>query len=166
MNNNRLRLVKYSGPEDFHYFSSLVYNESIMKMNMGRVFTKEEAEEYFNFFIENDKKYNFAGNYKVFIEDSNIYIGLATLRPNEELSGAEIEYMILPSYWGNGYGNKIVNYLLKLATKNENLKEITAITHVNNIRSKKILLKNGFESYKVYKVEENNNLVEIFKKNI
>jgi RimJ/RimL family protein N-acetyltransferase len=164
MEGNRLELVKYTGLEDFHYFSCIVFNESIMNMNMGRIFTQEEAEEYFDFMIENDKRYDFAGNYKVFIENNNIYIGTATLRLSEDLLGAEIEYMLLPDYWGKGYGTEIVGCLLNLVSKYESVKEIIAITDPNNIGSRKVLLKNGFESNLTYKVEEDDRIAEKFIK--
>lgn len=164
MEKDRVKFEKYVGQDDFHYYSCLVFNESVMEMNMGRTFTNEEAIEYFNFMIDKDRKYDYAGNFKIFIERTNLYIGTATLRMNDDLSGAEIEYMLLPDYWGQGYGTEIVEYLLRLVTNYESVKEITAIIIPSNIASKKILLKNGFESECVYKVEENNSFAELFKK--
>lgn len=164
MEKSRVKFEKYAGHDDFHYYSCLVFNASVMEMNMGRAFTNEEAIEYFNFMIDNDRKYDSAGNFKVFIERTNLYIGTATLRLNDDLLGAEIEYMLLPDYWGQGYGTEIVECLLKLATNYESVKEITAITIPSNIASKKVLLNNGFKSDCVYKVEENNSFAELFKK--
>lgn len=164
MDQGRVRLEKYIGLEDYHYYASLVFNESVMNMNLGRTFTKDEADEYFKFMLDNDKNYEYAGNFKVFIENNNSYLGTATLRLYEDLSGAEIEYMLLPDYWGQGFGTEVVSCLLKLAANFVSVKEITAITTTNNIHSKKVLIKNGFKSDCIYKVEENNSFAELFKK--
>lgn len=163
MEKSKIKFEKYIGKEDYSYFSCLVFNEQVMNMNMGRVFTEEEAVNYFGFMINNSE------NYKIFIENSDIsriYIGTATLRLNENESEAEIEYMLLPDYWGKGYGTDIVGSLINLAKNKKNIKELIAITDPNNIGSQKVLIKNGFESFRIYKVEENDRLAEIFKKNI
>lgn len=163
MSKNRIRFVKYMGKEDYTYFSCLVFNEQVMNMNMGRPFTVDEAIEYYDYMINNSECY------KVFkINPNKIceYIGSAILRVNEDLIEAEIEYMILPDFWGNGYGTEIVGRLINYAKKNKSIKELIAITDPNNIRSKKVLQKNGFDSIRIYKVDENNKLAEMFKKNI
>lgn len=162
MKNFRLKLEKYER-NDFHYFSSLVFNENVMNMNMGRIFTKEEAEEYFDFMINNSRKYEFAGYYKVFKECNSEFLGTAALSLNEDYLGAEIEFMLLPDYWGKGYGTEIVGCLLEFVKKHPGIKEITAITKQNNIGSRNVLLKNGFAYHSVLKVEEEDRLAEIYK---
>lgn len=161
----RVKLEKYE-QNDFHYFSSLVFNESVMNMNMGRIFTKEEAEDYFHFMINNNKKYEFAGHYKVFKECNSEFIGTATLSLNENFLSAEIEFMILPDYWGKGYGTEIASCLLEFAKKYDVIKEITAITNQNNIGSRNVLQKNGFEYQSTYKVEEEDRLADIYIKKL
>ncbi|SHI13614.1 hypothetical protein SAMN02745196_03121 [Clostridium collagenovorans DSM 3089] len=44
---DRLYLEKFVSIDDFKYFSKLVFNEEVMNMNLGRVFTIEESEMYF-----------------------------------------------------------------------------------------------------------------------
>jgi len=59
---------------------------------------------------------------------------------------AEIGYMILPEYWGKGYGGKIAELLIKKAKKT-NLNVLKAIIDPSNIPSRKILMKQGLSSY-------------------
>ena len=37
---------------DYDYVTRLLFNESVMNMNMGRVFTPEEADQYFTFILK------------------------------------------------------------------------------------------------------------------
>jgi len=49
--------------------------------------------------------------------------------------------MLLPEYWGKGYGGQIASKL------------INAANHPNNTASKKILLKNGFCTVKICEMD-------------
>lgn len=164
MKAERIKLEKYSGQEDFPLYSCLVYNDIVMNMNMGRIFTKEEAEEHYGYLMDCNEKYEFGGSYKVFITSNNTYIGSAILWINEELLSAEVEYMILPAYWGNGYATEVVKAILEIVNNYESIKEVKAITNPTNLASKKVLIKNGFVCVETFKVEENNSLAEIYKK--
>jgi len=59
---------------------------------------------------------------------------------------AEIGYMLLPEFWGRGFGNEIAEALLKIAISDPNLTRVYANTDPNNVASRKILINNGFTS--------------------
>lgn len=119
-----------------------------MKMNLGRVFTDEEAEMVFGAYLEMNADEGAAGAYKVY-SDTGEYVGMGSLCPNEELGAVEIEYMLLPRCWRRGYGTELVGELLKLASRS-GLCKAAAITDPENIPSQKVLLKNGFEFVKQF----------------
>ncbi|MDV2887909.1 GNAT family N-acetyltransferase, partial [Alkalihalophilus pseudofirmus] len=77
--------------------------------------------------------------------------GHLTLNENK-IEEAEIGYMILPKYWGKGYGSTIAKQLIESA-KQTNLNILKAIIDPKNIPSRKILIKQGFSSEKVCEID-------------
>ena len=64
---------------------------------------------------------------------------------------AELGYMLLPKYWGKGYGSRIAEALIYMAEKTK-VRRLTAIIDPNNIPSRKILIKHGFHSEKLCEI--------------
>ncbi len=60
--------------------------------------------------------------------------------------------MLLPKYWGKGFGSEIANALVEKA-KEDGLKKLTAIIDPNNVASRKILISLGFHSLKVCEID-------------
>lgn len=146
-----MRLVKYS-EVDKHLYFQLIFNEETMKMNLGRVFTREEAEAFFEAVLEINASETGIGFYKVFTchEGSDTYIGMGVINQNEEHGALEIEYMLLPQYWNCGYGTKLAETLVQAARHIQNSPRIVAITDSANRYSKRILCKIGFEFVQQY----------------
>ena len=88
-----------------------------MKMNLGRVFTQEEADLFFRAVRSVNGSGGKEGYYKVFacMEGKEEYIGMGALSFNEVYSAAEIEYMLLPQYWNKGYGTQLVKILTDMS---------------------------------------------------
>ena len=156
----RILLERFISQRDFSYFAKLAFNEAVMKMNMGRVFTKEEAEGYFQSIME----YNFAneksGTYKVFEIESKSYIGICSLWQKEGI--AEVEYMVLPEYWGKGFATEMVNCLIEYAKQNPAINKLNGLIDPTNSQSKNVLTKNGFILEGQMRVEENNSVVDVY----
>lgn len=162
---NEIYLKKFSCGDDFQYFFKLVSNEKIMVMNYGRVFTLEEAKKYYEKVLSINEKHKDFGQFKVFEGITHNFIGLGAIVANEEVTEAEIEYLLLPNYWGKGYGSTLAETLISMASGVKSIEKVTAIADPNNVGSKKILLKNGFVSSKVYEIDDGS-LAEIFHKTI
>lgn len=163
---NRIYFDKFVSEDDFHYFIDLVTNEKVMIMNYGRVFTLEEANQLYKGMLKRNKRHDDFGDFKVFQRDTNTFIGLGTLSINNDFTECELEYMLLPEYWGKGYGSEIAGELIKKAEDTKSIQKITAYIDPNNIGSKKILLNNGFVSCKLYKNPDDGSPVEMFSKEI
>lgn len=161
--NSNIYFEKFFSEGDFLYCWQLVSNEKVMIMNYGRVFTMEETNELFRHMIDKSKNYEGFGYFKVFKKESNEYIGLGAVIINDDFTEAEIEYMLLPEYWGEGYGSKVVSNLLNKIDETKSIKKVIAITKPNNIVSKRILYKNGFRLFKIYEVDDGS-LAEILIK--
>lgn len=163
--NNQMYFEKFSSEDDFEYFFKLVSNEKIMTMNFGRVFTLEEAKKYYEKVLSINEKSKDLGQFKVFEGSNKDFIGLGAIVANEDVTEVEIEYLLLPDYWGKGYGSSIAETLVSMASGVKSIKKVTAIADPNNMGSKKILLKNGFVSSEIYEIDDGS-LAEIFHKTI
>lgn len=62
---------------------------------------------------------------------------------------AELGYWLGEPYWGKGITTVAVKALLNIAMNELSLKQVYAYCFINNIGSKKVLLKNGFKEIKV-----------------
>ncbi|GAA0124517.1 hypothetical protein UT300019_04190 [Clostridium sp. CTA-19] len=163
--NDNIYFKKYLSQKDFLDYWKLVSNEKAMVMNYGRVFTFREAKQLFDCMLRINLKSQYLGYFKVFNTNSNTFIGIAGINANDSSSELEIEYMLFPQYWGKEYGTKIVDKLISMAKQRKNIKRVIAITDPNNVVSKKLLVKYGFNSLKIYKIN-NGSLAEMFVKQL
>lgn len=157
------KFEKFVGEEDFKLLKILVSNEAVMKMNMGRIFTEEEARGFFQMILSCNKSTGVIGFYKIYLIETNEFIGLGAINENNEYEAKEIEYMLLPQYWHKGYGTQVVNLLIGKIEKFFGTTSIVAITDPQNIYSRKILQNNSFVSKKIY-VNEDGESAELFMK--
>lgn len=143
-------LERFHGETDFALYSKLVFNEAVMRMNMGRVFTPQEARCFYQMILECSASPENLGYFKVGLSEGGPFMGLCAIERNEEFDAAEIEYMLLPEYWHKGYGSALVTRLLELAHSALHTHRVIAITDPENVFSRRILLKHGFSSQKTY----------------
>lgn len=160
-NTARVYFQRFLSQADFKYYELLAFNEKVMVMNFGRVFSLEEAKISYNYMLETNKKNDTFGYLKIFHKDTKNFMGLCGFIFNDDFTEAEMEYMFLPEYWGNGYGKEVVKCLLNKADEIKSLKSIKAFTDPNNEVSRKILLNSGFVSQKIFTTEDGN-LAETF----
>ena len=156
---DRIYLTRVEDEEDFSYFAQLAFNREVMEMNMGRVFTQEEANFVFDMMLSYNRENTDSGSYLVFSKDDQ-FLGLGTLQIGE--GDAEVEYMLLPKFWHRGYATELVAMLLKLAKENGTVKKVSGLTDPKNIPSQKVLIKNSFTYASSFLVEEDGSQVDIY----
>lgn len=159
-----LKLEKYTD-DDYPRYLQLVFNEQTMNMNLGRVFTHEEADLLFQMVLRCNAASPDLGFYKVFLgqgKDSE-YIGMGALNWNDDYNAVEIEYMLLPRYWNQGHGTELVRLLLQRAGEANRETDIVAITDPANTYSKRILRRMCFKLAKRY-VNDDGELAELYIK--
>lgn len=162
---NRIYFEKFLSEYDFKYYLDLVSNQEVMVMNYGRVFTIDESILTYKGVLKNNKNYEAFGYFKVFEKHTKNFIGLGAITLNNDFSEAEIEYMLMPDYWGKGYGGEIVRNLLKRAEETKSIQKVIAIVDPNNLISKKILFNNGFVLCKIFEIDDGS-LAEMHSKEI
>ena len=145
-----MKLEKFSD-KDKEQYKELVFNEEAMKMNLGRAFTEEEAEMFFQAVLEQNAEDGVLGFYKVCVSDSGAdeFIGMGALSDNEEYGAVEVEYMLLPKFWNHGLGTELAKKLIAMS-KDSGYEGVVAITDPGNTYSKNILAKEGFSLVKEY----------------
>ena len=143
-----INLYKFQ-EEDFDDYFRLVNNEKVMAQITERPISYKEAKINYQHVLERNQKFKDYGSYKIYDGLGKEFVGLGSLILNEnQLSEAEIGYMILPEFWGQGYGKEIAGLLTEKAQKLE-LKQLKAVIDPNNIPSKKILTNLGFKTEKI-----------------
>jgi RimJ/RimL family protein N-acetyltransferase len=152
-------------PQDFESFYALTGNEKVMAMITERPLSEEEARKKFNYFLENNELHKSFGSFKVLEVGSSKLLGFAKLEiTKEKRNEAELGYMLLPEFWGNGFGSEIAETLMEVAKSGLHLNRLYAITDPDNSASRKILINNGFTSEEVGEIDGLPS--EIFGKNL
>lgn len=117
-----------------------------MKMITERSLTEKEADDDFKQVLANNAVHPLLGTFKVF-NSADEFLGLAKLELKDiNDTEAELGYMLLPDFWGQGLGHIIAQKIIALSSAASTLQSLTAIIDPQNIASRKILLKNGFSS--------------------
>lgn len=141
----KIEIGKYE-PQDFELYFELAKNDEVMKYITGKGLTEEEAQKKFDFFLELNSKDEASGYFKVF--ENEFHIGDGKLIDySKDPMVFELGYLVSKSYWNQGYGTLICQKLLDLANEINPKKDIIAIIAAENIASKKLLLKFGFETF-------------------
>lgn len=140
-------LLKKISETDFSLHFELVSNARVMEKITGKPLSEPEARDKFNKILRSNTIHPDFGYFKITQKDSGKFVGVAKLEINQmDSSEAEIGYMILPEYWGKGIISIVAKNLLDVATRKSQLKKVFAIIDPENIPSRKILEKNGFQS--------------------
>ena len=134
-----------------------------MAMNMGRVFTQEEAEGYFSYILTYRQSHPYSGTHKVLKKSGGEFLGIASIWEYEDC--AEVEYMLLPEYWNQGYATEIVGLLERKAADLPDIPMLKGITDPDNVPSQRVLLKNGFAFSKA-ETAADGSTVHIYTKSI
>lgn len=142
------KLLKFvNSTRDFDYYFRMVNDEKVMAMITERPFEFDEAREDFKKLLKLNSISDHFGTYKIFDRKRGTFIGLAKLEITESDSDiAELGYIILPEYWGKGIASVIAECLIDYARLLKKLKGMFAIIDPNNLASRKILIKNGFQT--------------------
>ncbi|MFD2903982.1 GNAT family N-acetyltransferase [Sphingobacterium anhuiense] len=142
----KINLQKY-GSEDFNSFKTLVCEDALMKYISGNGLNENQARAKFDRILEINSKELELGYFKV-LTDENEFVGDCKLeRYKHDESILEIGYIIKKNFWRNGIGSLICRKLLDVAHNLYPDLAVIGIIDPENMASKKLLDKFGFESY-------------------
>ncbi|ERJ57411.1 GNAT family N-acetyltransferase [Sphingobacterium paucimobilis] len=146
MKKSKIVYSKYTS-SDFGSFETLVYNDDVMRYISGSALTTPQARDKFDSILAINDQEELLGYFKVYNSDKEFLGDCKLERCKYDSRKLEIGYILKKSYWGQGYGTQICAAMLALAKKVSPEKDILGIIDPDNIASKKLLEKFGFESY-------------------
>lgn len=133
--------------EDFVHYFELVNDKRVMAMITERAIELEEAKADYANIITNNCLHSYLGSFKIINNHNGAFMGFAKLEIKlQDDKEAEIGYMILPKYWGQGIAGKVCKLLIDTAIQQTQIARIVAIIDPNNAPSRKVLINNSFES--------------------
>ncbi len=100
-----------------------------------------------------------------FIENAKLIGTICLWNFNEDKSVAEVGYDLFPEHQSKGIMTEAMNAVLNFGFNTAGFKIIEAFTHLDNMASKQILIKNGFEEVKNRVDNENENNIIFVKQN-
>ncbi len=141
---------------DFDTWLELFKTHGVSRLiGMEKIPTPEEqCEKWFE--LAEDRYKNDTGGMNVLIDrTTSEFIGQCGLLIQEVdgINEMEIGYSILPRYWNKGYATEAAQKCRDVAFKNNYADSLISIIHLENIRSKKVAVKNGmvFDKKTVFK---------------
>ncbi len=141
-----LRLQKFNS-QDFDDYFRLVSDAKVMAMITERSIPADEARQDFDDLLAANEIHPDLGQFRILDEQTSDFIGLAKLAVSaENPETAELGYMLLPQYWGQGIGSKLARMLIRMAEEQAGITTLFAIIDPANIPSRKILTNQGFVS--------------------
>lgn len=138
-------LLQHFSEADFPDYLKLVSNIEVMAMITERAVPYDEASRDFKLILDDNARYAGLGYYRITDDRQGNFIGLAKLASVTEQPGtAELGYMLLPEYWGQGIASQVAALLIAQAHRNPDISSLMAIIDPANTASKKILTNNCF----------------------
>jgi len=142
MRTTRLHFRKFaSGDFDFYY--QLAGNYEVMKLITGETLSLDEAQKKYSKILEINDLDLKTGYYFISTLNKMEFVGLGKI-VFTKISEVEIGYMLLPSFWGKGFGKEISDKLVNIAKGIDSVKTLMAVIDPDNLASKKILLRSSF----------------------
>lgn len=146
MEQNKLTYIKYT-TTDFGAFETLVFDDDIMRYISGKALSMEQAKNKFKSILTINGQEENLGYFKVYDANNNLLGDCKLERCKQDTSKLEIGYILKKRYWGQGYGTQFCTAMLTLANDFYPSKDIIGIIDPDNIASKKLLEKFGFERF-------------------
>lgn len=130
---------------DIHLLKQIFQNAKVMEYTLDDCFSDENVKSYLHEIVKNNNS-TVRKTYEYAVYHEGQYIGFTdfTISQQNVMGGvAEIGYLLLPQYWGKGYGFAVVKKLIEICFITHKLHRVYAKCNTNNLGSKKVLEKNG-----------------------
>lgn len=143
---NRIEFRSFS-KEDYPLLKKVFQNDEVMRYALVDAFSEEMLSNYFQRILENNRSSE-KDSYEYAVYHHSEFIGFAdfTLIIKNSSGGvAEIGYLLLPEYWGKGYGTQAAGKLIDICFQDLKLHRVIAKCNAHNIASQRVMMKNGME---------------------
>lgn len=148
----RLRLRKLTASDVLNVFEVVKQDLVGVGLAAGIGMSLKETTEYVNKFLEHWKSFGF-GVFGLIEKATGTFIGHCGLRYIQGTKDVEILYALEPTHWGKGYATEAGKASIQYAFEILKVSKLTARVKLDNLRSKKVIERIGFE----YLYDTNNN---------
>lgn len=160
-------LLKPTDKNDAMFILELLNTPKWLKYIGDRnVSSSEDAKKYIAEKITPQFERLGFGNYTVIRKSDNSKIGTCGLYDRGGLEGVDIGFGFLPKYERNGYALESALKVKELAINSFNLKQINAITNIDNVSSQKLLEKLRLRYIKIIKLPGSDEELQFYQFNI
>lgn len=140
-----LRLLELSDLDEM----MLIWGDQEVMKYCGNAGTREQEMKSLEYYIKMQNTIGFSP-YVVILKESGEVVGVCGFNPPDHDCDAELMYHFKKAHWGNGYATEAARACVDYASTLTSIKVIGASIEAENISSKSVLVKLGFDS-----VEEN-----------
>ena len=158
----RLIVQQYEFEKDADNFFALNGDEDVMRYIRGSK-PREECDSFLKQNIESYKTNPLMGRWAVYEKASGKFVGSFAFIPIEGTKNDQLVYALLKEYWGKGFATELTKEGIKYVFAKTDLKEVYAITQIENGDSQKVLLKSGFTFHDKFR-EEGKELFKFIKR--
>ena len=110
-----LQLPQFAA-HDFEDYFRLVSDAKVMEMITGQRLSLEESQKDFADILADNAIHPDLGHFRILDPSNGQFIGYAKLALSaEHPQTAELGYMLLPEYWGQGIANQVAGKLVQRA---------------------------------------------------
>lgn len=129
--------------EDIDDLVTLANDRAIAEMTsrLPYPYTLQDAQRYVGAVLDGT---SIGHIYAVTLADTGRLIGMCSVEMRARSNGLEVGYWIGRNWWGKGYATEASSAVVDLAFKVTGTDEIFAACRVNNIGSRRVLMKQGF----------------------
>lgn len=139
-------IIKLTSPLDFEEIFELRTDPDVQKYTTQGPQTREDVQRFIDTVIPYQEKHGH-GMGSVFEKSSGCFIGQAGIfhiGHYDRQPEIEIGYRFHKKYWGKGYATEVTKALVSWGFKNLNVEVIVAFVESENIPSRRVLEKCGF----------------------
>lgn len=129
--------------DDISDLATLANNSEIAEMTsrLPYPYTLADAQKYVGAVLDGT---SYGHIYAITLADTGRLIGMCSVEMRSRSNGLEVGYWIGRNWWGQGYATEASSAVVDVAFKVTGTDEIFAACRVNNIGSRRVLMKQGF----------------------
>jgi ribosomal-protein-alanine N-acetyltransferase len=122
--------------------------EVVKYITGGMPMSREHTQTRFNFYLDHQKKHNFA-IWAVINKEDSAFIGLCGLQFLEDSPNIEVGYRLAKEFWGKGLATEAARACIIYGFNTLKLKEIVAVIDPENTASHQVIKKIGLKYKKM-----------------
>ncbi|WP_422358549.1 GNAT family N-acetyltransferase [Reichenbachiella sp.] len=111
----------------------------------GKTRSKAESQDWITKRLAEYKTDGF-GLMPAYLKENDAFIGWGGLKHLDQTDKVEVGYRFDKPYWGQGFATEITQAVVKYANEKLGIKQLVAVTDLDNMASQKVLIKCGFDN--------------------